>query len=152
MYLTCTLLSILQHHIIAIMYLSAPVYYPEYRWFMGACLSVEINTWFLILRRVTFKRKASLWPMLLEAVSLSFYLSWIVIRCFLYPAILMVFLQMATREVIATRKLWHWPMMFIPVHLFLCVLNLKWSYDLFQPIVKRWILKDTNAPIVSTGL
>jgi len=105
---------------------------------MGACLSVEINTWFLILRRVVYKRKEVLPTMFTDTVTLLFYLSWIAIRCFIYPAILVVFLQMAREKILETDRLWHWPMVFIPVHFFLCVLNLKWSYDLFLPIFQRW--------------
>jgi hypothetical protein len=48
--------------------------------------------------------------------------------------------------------LWHWPMIFIPIHFFLCLLNLKWTYDLFQPIVNRWISKDLDASTVTNGL
>ena len=130
-------------------YLFGPVAFPKYRWFMGACLTVEINTWFLILRRVVYKRKIAF---LSETVSALFYLSWIVIRCFIYPAIMVTFVQLAIRAVQETNQLWHWPMMFIPVHFVLCVLNLKWSYDLFQPIIKNWVVKDAASPTVANGL
>ena len=124
---------------------------------MGACLSVEINTWFLILRRVLYKRKDRIHPAITELVSLSFYLSWIAIRIFLYPTIMYIFLQMAYLKVIETGVLFHWPMMFMPVHFFLCVLNLKWSYDLFQPIIaKRFSssgsTKENAGTVVSSGL
>lgn len=143
----------LQHHAVAIAYLSAPLYWSEYRWFMGACLTVEINTWFLILRRVVYKRRATLQiPWLMEVISASFYVSWIIIRCFIYPTILLVFLQMAKSRVLETNVFWHWPMLFIPVHFFLCVLNLKWSYDLFQPIVTKWFSKDGACSLVTSGL
>ena len=36
---------IIKHHAVAILYLLGPVLFPEYRWAMGACLSVEVNTW-----------------------------------------------------------------------------------------------------------
>lgn len=137
---------------VAIIYLSAPLAYPDYRWFMGACLSVEVNTWFLILRRVVNKTKDRS-PVLKEIVSALFYVSWIIIRVFIYPAILVCFLQLAYQEVVATEQLWHWPMIFIPLHFFLCLLNLKWSYDLFEPIIKRWIgASDKAAAGVTSGL
>lgn len=119
---------------------------------MGACLSVEINTWFLILRRVIYKRQESLPAVLVELVSLCFYISWIIIRCIIYPAILVVFLQLAVKEVEITNKFWHWPMLFIPVHLILCLLNLKWSYDLFTPIIAKWLKQDKAQISVSSGL
>jgi TLC domain len=104
---------------------------------MGACLTVEINTWFLILRRVLYKRKDFIHPIVTDVVSFFFYLTWIVIRMILYPLIMYIFVQMAVAEVQTTGRLWHWPMMFLPVHFFLCILNLKWSYDLFAPMLRR---------------
>lgn len=112
-------------------YLSAPTLWPEYQWAMGVCLSVEINTWFLILRRVLYKQNASeFWR---TTVGACFYISWIAIRIFVYPAMFIMFCVMAMERFEQERRLL-WPMMFIPVHGFLCVLNLKWSYDLFLPM------------------
>lgn len=127
--------TIIKHHFVAIAYLSGPVLWPQYRWFMGACLSVEINTWFLILRRVLYKRKSS--ELSQKIVSAGFYASWIAIRVILYPLIMFIFCFIARRKVVDTGILWHWPMMFIPVHAFLCFLNLKWTYDLFSPMFQR---------------
>ena len=139
-----------QHHLVVLCYMFAPILWPEYRWFMGALLSVEINTWFMILRRVVYKKKI---VMLSDAVSFSFYLSWIVIRCGIYPAILLHFLVLAKLAIGETGRLWHWPMIFIPVHCVLCCLNLKWSVDLFYPIVKSWVVRDADKPpAVSNGL
>lgn len=147
----CLLYRVAQHHIVAILYLSAPLALPQFRWFMGACLSVEINTWFLILRR--YKRKDRN-PMLQEIVSILFYVSWVAIRCVVYPAIMVVFLGMAHEQVVKTNTFWHWQFIFLPVHFFLCLLNLKWTYDLFLPIVKRCMStdKDAAASTVSSGL
>jgi TLC domain len=135
--------TIIKHHVVAMLYLLGPLNYPEYRWFMGACLSVEINTWFLILRRLVYKtnntkRTDSLYGAAAELVSLSFYISWIVIRCYIYPAVFYIFLKLAVQKVRTTGILFHSPMLFIPVHAVLCVLNLKWSYDLFYPIFAKW--------------
>lgn len=116
---------------------------------MGACLSVEINTWFLILRRVVYKRNIGF---LTQAVSACFYVSWIVIRCFIYPAILFTFLKLAADYIRETNELFAWPMIFIPVHFVLCLLNLRWTYDLFMPIIKNWFVSDAAAPTVSNGL
>ena len=74
--------------------------------------------------------------MLITAVNQLFYLTWIAVRLFCYPAVLFEFLRLAVERVAETGIYWHWPMVMIPVHAFLCVLNLKWSYDLFAPMVK----------------
>jgi hypothetical protein len=141
-----------QHHFVAILYLSAPVVWPEFRWFMGACLSVEINTWFLILRRVVYKRKESIPSFVSDIVAWAFYVSWIIIRCIIYPALLGLFLQMAYVGILETKSIFHMQLLFIPVHFFLCVLNLKWSYELFRPIVQRWFSKGEPRVGVSSGL
>ena len=47
---------IIQHHVATMLYILIPYYTPEVRWCMGACMSVEINTWFLIARRVFNKQ------------------------------------------------------------------------------------------------
>jgi hypothetical protein len=119
---------------------------------MGACLSVEINTWFLILRRALYKRKNHIHPIITELVSISFYVSWIAIRVFLYPMIMYIFLQMAYDKVMETGILFHWPMIFMPVHFFLCVLNLKWTYDLFLPIFTRYLSSTKGDITMSRGL
>jgi len=145
--------TIIKHHFIAIFYLTAPLIWPQYRWFMGACLSVEINTWFLIARRAAYKRSDAVSQQITELISVCFYGSWILIRCIIYPGILMVFLSMARDIVIDTGTCLHWPIIFLPVHGFLCILNLKWTYDLFHPIIKKWWIHQEYANVgISSGL
>eukprot|EP00522_Entomoneis_paludosa_P010999 CAMPEP_0172462736 /NCGR_PEP_ID=MMETSP1065-20121228/44778_1 /TAXON_ID=265537 /ORGANISM="Amphiprora paludosa, Strain CCMP125" /LENGTH=271 /DNA_ID=CAMNT_0013218479 /DNA_START=107 /DNA_END=922 /DNA_ORIENTATION=+ len=136
---------IVQHHIVVIIYMMAPIIFPEYKWFMGALLSVELNTWFLIARRFVYKKKITI---LSYPASLCFYASWIIIRCYFYPAILVQFIQLADIRIRETGKFWHWPMIFIPFHFALCCLNLKWSIDLFYPIIKSWVVRDGKNPFV----
>jgi len=132
--------------------MAGPIIWPEYRWFMGALLSVEINTWFLILRRVLFKSRDRLHPIVTEFVSYSFYISWIAIRCFVYPAILYDFLRRAEIKITESGRFFHWELLFFPMQITLCILNLKWTYDLFKPIVLRWVSKDAAGPTVASGL
>lgn len=44
--------TIVVHHMACLVYLYLVYIRPEFFWFMGACLTVEVNTWFLIARRV----------------------------------------------------------------------------------------------------
>lgn len=143
---------IIKHHIVAMLYLTAPVYWPEYRWFMGSILSVEVNTWFLIMRRVVFKTASPVPPMVANFVSAMFYLTWILIRCIIYPGVLVTFFGLAAERIEASGTYFHWPMLCIPAHAALCVLNLKWTYDLFEPIVKKWSGKGPRTVVVQNGL
>mmetsp|Transcript_15228 Transcript_15228/g.42109 ORF Transcript_15228/g.42109 Transcript_15228/m.42109 type:complete len:285 (-) Transcript_15228:443-1297(-) len=148
---------IIKHHMAAILYLMAPLFFPEFNWFIGAILSVEINTWFLILRRVVYKQGVNdktkqAHPVIVEIVSFMFYTTWILIRCIVYPAVLVCYLQMAKERIDLTGSWIHVPFIFIPVHLILCCLNLKWTYDLFKPLVRRWIGSGQKSVGVQNGL
>lgn len=164
--------STTKHHIVAMLYLIGPIYYPEYRWFMGAILSVEINTWFLIARRLVYRNYSNIptgknnrptttaildvvshvFPLVQRTVSTMFYITWIAIRCYLYPSFLVMFYHMADERIRETGIYFHSEMIFIPVHTALCALNLKWTYDLFTPIIKRWLGTGPKQLVVQNGL
>jgi len=48
---------IVKHHLVTLGYIFVPKLRPRYGWLMGACMIVEVNTWFLIARR-SFNKKA----------------------------------------------------------------------------------------------
>ena len=157
-YLVSSQINYTQHHIVAILYLFAPIFYPDYRWLMGTILSVELNTWFLICRRIVYRSHycpiyPRVNPMITTAVSTLFYTTWILIRCFLYPYVLIIFLYMYKDAVESTGKYFFTETIFIFVHAALCVLNLKWTQDLFTPIVKRWFgTGPKKSLVVQSGL
>lgn len=103
-----------KHHIVAIMYLSGPIFWPHYRWVMGGCLSVEINTWLMIARRVMYKRKDQIPAFVEDIISYLFFVTWIIIRIFVYPFIMYLFITMWLILVGETGKLFHWPMLAMP--------------------------------------
>jgi hypothetical protein len=120
---------------------------------MGMIISVEINTWFLIARRaLVYRRKVN--KIVSDIITASFYITWIAIRCILYPVIMYLILSMAHEGILRTQSVMHMQLLSIPVHAFLVVLNLKWSYDLFLPIIKGWLSRDPDsaAPRISSGL
>ena len=119
---------------------------------MGLILSVEINTWFLIARRV-FVYRRQVKPPLADTITALFYISWIVIRCIIYPGLLVIFLRMAHEGIIRTQSIMHLQLLFLPVHAGLVVLNLKWTYDLFLPMFKRALSNEPNGAVkISSGL
>jgi hypothetical protein len=61
---------ILSHHICAALYMLIPLHYPQYHWCMAACMTVEVNTWLLIARRVVGG----------AVVEALFYFSWVRFR------------------------------------------------------------------------
>eukprot|EP00928_Gymnodinium_smaydae_P056293 TRINITY_DN39699_c0_g1_i1.p1 TRINITY_DN39699_c0_g1~~TRINITY_DN39699_c0_g1_i1.p1 ORF type:complete len:303 (-),score=57.51 TRINITY_DN39699_c0_g1_i1:108-950(-) len=72
--------TILIHHAVTLLYMGIPAFNPATRYAMAACLSVELNTWFLILRRAPIARGA-----LKPFASVPFYITWYVIRIGIYP-------------------------------------------------------------------
>eukprot|EP00563_Minutocellus_polymorphus_P006933 CAMPEP_0181032224 /NCGR_PEP_ID=MMETSP1070-20121207/6632_1 /TAXON_ID=265543 /ORGANISM="Minutocellus polymorphus, Strain NH13" /LENGTH=328 /DNA_ID=CAMNT_0023109615 /DNA_START=117 /DNA_END=1103 /DNA_ORIENTATION=- len=142
---------IIKHHIVALLYLVAPVLFPEFRWAMGACLSVEINTWFLIMRRVVYLRRERVPSAVVEFMNAAFYSSWIAIRCVLFPLIMAIYLRKCVEALEETGTLMHWPIIFVPVHGIFCALNLKWSYDLFTPLIVGWFKSDGSKAAQKVG-
>lgn len=131
---------IVQHHIATLLYLIIPYVHREEGWLMGSCLSVEINTWLLIARRVFNKQGIGPWVINLSCVSIRiklisilFYVTWIGIRCYIYPTILMVLWSAWFSEWTKSGSMFH-------THYFLavvlqsvfCLLNFKWTFDLFM--------------------
>ena len=133
-------------------YLMGPIFWPEYQSFVGSILSVEVNTFFLIARRVVFKASSPIPPLVQQFVSTMFYTTWIWIRCYVYPYMFVIFLFMAADRVQATNRYWHWEMIFIVAHAVLCVLNVKWTYDLFKPIFERWLGNGPKTVTIQSGL
>lgn len=140
-------------------YLLLPAFFEKYRYLMGAVLSVELNTWFLICRRLVYRSHycpsgyAKVSPIITSTVSVFFYITWVAIRNYLYPQMLVLFFRMWREETERQGTLAvGWELISIPVHFALCVLNLKWTYDLFKPIVKRWIGIGPKTIAVQNGL
>uniref|UniRef100_A0A7S2S862 TLC domain-containing protein n=1 Tax=Eucampia antarctica TaxID=49252 RepID=A0A7S2S862_9STRA len=137
--------TIIQHHIVTIIYLTVPYLYPQCQWCMGACLSVEINTWFLIARRVLNTMGLSPWtidlPFLfsvrLKLISFFFYVTWVAIRCILYPILLIPFWEISVQESLRQGTWIHLPSLICPIHSVFCVLNAKWTYDLFMSKLRQ---------------
>jgi len=137
--------TIKMHHTVSILYLILPFTYPEYGHFMGYCMLVELNTWFLIARR--YWRRSS------KIFSIGFYITWITVRVGLFTYLMIssfesylekVFMQLdvdssgtlTRKEILRTRN-WVHLMMLAPIfQTIFCGLNWKWTYDLILQKVK----------------
>lgn len=135
---------IIQHHLATIGYIFIPFFRREYGWLMGACMIVEINTWFLIARRSFNKRGDKMFTaglplrksFRLLLVSSCFYVTWFVIRLGFYPYLLVVIVQ----EWLAETKRVGTPLNLIAITpVMQCVfifLNIKWTIDLLRSKLK----------------
>lgn len=131
---------ILQHHVAVLVYILIPFHHHAVRYCMGACMTVEINTWFLIARRVFNKQGFPPWTVFnsswlsirVKVISIFFYLTWISIRCLLYPLLLVPFYRHWRHWSLHTGTWCNVLLPSVPLHAAFCLLNLKWSYELLM--------------------
>lgn len=144
---------ILQHHVATLIYLIIPYRFPVDGWLMGSCLSVEVNTWLLIARRVFNKQGFGPWVLNISSfsirikiISILFYVTWFSIRCFIYPIILKTlwFKWKDSGAIFHTRY-----SMALFLHIIFCLLNFKWTFDLFM---SRWRALTSGKQAIEKGL
>jgi hypothetical protein len=133
-----------------LLYIIVPYQDSSLQWCMGVCMSVEINTWFLIARRILNKQGFTPWiiqvpgsvsPWLsirVKFLSIAFYVTWISIRCILYPVMWYAFKQNYLQRWEEKNSPWNVWAIVVPIHSVFCILNLKWSYDLLNSKIKYW--------------
>lgn len=144
--------TIIQHHVATILYMLIPWLNPNLRFFMGALMSVEVNTWFLISRRVFNKQGFPCWtidiPFLysvrIKLISIFFYLTWISIRCILYPWLLYDFFGRWLDAYQANKVVYNIFFFVIPLHCCFVILNIKWSYELLMSKIRYWRRANRN--------
>lgn len=130
---------IMQHHVSTLLYLMIPRFYPEYGWLMGACMCVEVNTWLIIARRVfnksgkvafTLNAQIAGGSMEIKLISVAFYITWILIRLVIYPALFVVVCLQYKERSERVGSYINVLMVAPFLQLIFCGLNFKWSYDL----------------------
>jgi hypothetical protein len=99
-------------------------------------LSVEVNTWFLIARRVFYLRREKLSSTFRDFIDHAFYISWIVTRVIIHNWLLCRFC-IKFHERILNKETLPIPSLFVGTQTALNLMNLKWTYDLFMPMIKR---------------
>ena len=137
---------IVQHHIATLLYILIPYQIPSVHWVMGACMCVEVNTWLLIARRVFNKQGFPPWSIIdtsflsirVKLISFFFYVTWISIRCILYPYLLFPMWDLYKEHTEEVGSSWNLILVCFPLHAVFCALNLKWSYDLLMSKVRYW--------------
>jgi hypothetical protein len=154
---------IIQHHLVTVLYILIPFFRPSVRWCMGACMSVEINTWFLIARRVFNKQGFPPWiidlsfvSIRIKLISLCFYVTWIGIRCILYPVMMGFLVKRWLKESKQVGTLLNLELIPVVLHAIFCVLNFKWTFDLIMSKVRYFRRRRRKGSAVtlkySTGL
>lgn len=151
--------TIYQHHIVTMLYILIPWYRPELRWCMGVCMSVEINTWFLIARRVFNKQGFPPWiidlsfvSIRVKLISIGFYVTWIGIRCIAYPMMLVFLVKRWWKESLKSGTYFNIELVNPVLQCSFCILNFKWTYDLIMSKLRYYKRKGRKDYTPSKGL
>lgn len=148
--------TIIQHHIATLAYLIIPYQNPSMRFLFGICMSVEINTWFLIARRVFNKQGFPPWTIDLpylfsvrvKLISICFYITWVAIRCIMYPFVLVIFYKMVNAVTTSESEKVGLAIATC-LHAVFCFLNARWTLDLINSKIRYW---RTKKKPIETGL
>jgi len=135
---------IMQHHLATIGYIFIPYFRRQYGWLMGACMIVEVNTWFLIARRSFNKQGDKMFTtgvtlsksLRLLLVSSCFYVTWFVIRLGFYPYLLWVIMQEYLKETKRVGTPLNWIAVTPIMQCIFIFLNIKWTIDLLRSKLK----------------
>ena len=140
--------TIVKHHVVTLVYVAVvPWRFPEYGWCMGSCMAVELNTWFLIARRVFNKAGDHAWfsigvrvpcikSVRIKLISILFYVTWFTIRCALYPYLMYDFTLMYLERTKFTGTYFN-VLAIAPLFQSIFVyLNAKWTIDLVRSKLK----------------
>jgi hypothetical protein len=137
--------TIVQHHVVTMLYIFIPYFRPDLRWCMGACMSVEVNTWFLIARRVFNKQGFPPWiidlsfvSIRVKLISIGFYITWIGIRCILYPIMMVYLVQRWWKVSQESGNYFNIELVNPVMHSSFCILNFKWTYDLLMSKIRYY--------------
>jgi hypothetical protein len=129
-------------------HLSPGLFCQEYQCYMGICMSVEVNTWFLIARRVFNKQGFEPWMINLpylfsvrvKLISIFFYITWVTTRCIFYPLMMIRYSELYMERFRKGSKL-NIMLMVSIIHFIFCLLNARWSVDLCQSKLRQWRMK-----------
>ncbi len=155
---------IIAHHSICLIGWSLPAFYSRlYAEWISYGVLVELNTWFLIARR-NYKS--------ISLFSYAFYITWIVLRLFMFPFHLIHFtysLYQRYAPVLLSRqplllddpvissKISPQELLYVDIFLWLAILalnslNLKWTIEMGWKQLKGWWTGETKELTVKKGL
>ena len=141
--------TILVHHMISVFMIITVYMVPEYYWYMGALLIVEVNTWLIIARRVIHNSGISKRHYLLYAfISSSYYISWIVIRICIYPYLTFLCYQKWIETSKENGSYVNIIGMVFMMTFSLSSLNVKWTYDMVMGKLRFLRSGSSNAKIL----
>ena len=117
---------------------------------IGFSMSVELNIWFLIARRVFNKQGFPPWTIDLphlfslkvKFISIFFYITWVLTRCIIIPYMVILLYQSYFIRVEEVGSYFNVLLFAFLFHMISCFSNVKWTYDLVYLKMRRLIIRD----------
>jgi hypothetical protein len=122
--------TIIYHHIICIFGWFIPIFEPDFSMWISMALLVEINTFFLIAKRF-FNHNAIL--------TVLFWFSWVLFRVIMYPLLVYFFYKELLSYYDTHKSKFIIGLIGFILLLILTSLNAKWSVDLVNKFLFRYI-------------
>jgi hypothetical protein len=125
--------ALIIHHIASFVFLSIPFFEKQFYWHGALNLFVEVNTFFLILRRLV-----TLDSTLYVLLDRCFLATWIVLRLVVFPIVVVFFSYEYIRFTKECNGNWMNIMILAPIlQSILTLLGFKWTYDMVLKMSKR---------------
>ena len=118
-------LPIIIHHVLTFIFALTPYVDKQFAWHMAITLLVEVNTFFL-----TLKRNVPSTSIIFTILNVLFYLTWISLRLVCFPILVVFFYQEWRRYSKAIGTDFNF-ILLAPIFQFLITaLSFKWTYDM----------------------
>lgn len=133
--------ALIVHHIASFVFLSVPFFEEQFQWHGALNLFVEVNTFFLILRR-----QAAPESFLYTLLDYCFLSTWIFLRLVIFPTVVVFFSYEYLRF---TRNHsegnWFNIMLLAPIlQIILTLLGFKWTYDMLLKMASKAAKKELS--------
>lgn len=126
--------ALIVHHVASFVFLSVPFYEKQFQWHGALNLFVEVNTFFLILRR-----QASPTSLTYTILDYCFLSTWIFLRLVIFPTLVIFFSYEYLRFThVDSKGSWVNIMLLAPIlQSILTLLGFKWTYDMLIKIASK---------------
>lgn len=125
-------LIIIHHFVTLVMTVVPIVHYKLFGWHFGACILVELNTFFLIARRNLTKG-----TFLYIVSDVFFYVTWVGLRLLLFPWLVVFYSSEYIRFSTAVNTYFNVVIITPVMHSVVTSLSLKWTFDMVMKLLKN---------------
>lgn len=118
---------IIIHHLVTLIMTLVPWRYPRFAWHFAVCILVEINTWFL-----TLKRNLPIGSFSFQLCEILFYISWVALRLILFPILVLFYVSEYVRFSQSYGSFLNIVVISPSLQFLVTCLSFKWTVDMLR--------------------